>query len=186
MNEPNIRYLAGLVLRAKQNDSDAFAELYAKTYQKVYRYACHYLRDEFLAQDAVQEVYILVMKNLEKLSDPTLFIAWLNSISFHVCFDLSKKRRQNEHTSIDDTLADILEDSKPNINPETVAGKRDEESRLLAALEELPFLEHEVIVMRFFNDMKIDDIAKACDISKSTVKRYLAQGQEKLKSKLKG
>ena len=91
MNELNIAYLAGLVLRAKGNDSNAFAELYAMTYKKVYNYTRHYLRDDFLAQDALQEIYILALKNLSKLNDPTVFIAWLDRISFHVCFDMTKK-----------------------------------------------------------------------------------------------
>ena len=84
MSELNIQDIAGLVLRARQNDSDAFAELYALTYNKVYNYARHYLRDDFLAQDAMQEIYILALKNLSKLNELSLFIGWRNRISFNV------------------------------------------------------------------------------------------------------
>ena len=56
MKDMNIPYIAGLVIRAQHSDSDAFAELYALTYNKVYNYTRHYLRDDFLAQDAMQEV----------------------------------------------------------------------------------------------------------------------------------
>ena len=84
MKDMNIPYIAGLVIRAQHSDSDAFAELYALTYNKVYNYTRHYLRDDFLAQDAMQEVYILALKNIGKLNDPTVFIAWLNRICFHV------------------------------------------------------------------------------------------------------
>ena len=80
MKDMNIPYIAGLVIRAQHSDSDAFAELYALTYNKVYNYTRHYLRDDFLAQDAMQEVYILALKNIGKLNDPTVFIAWLNPI----------------------------------------------------------------------------------------------------------
>ena len=90
--EPDHNYIASLVTLAQHQDSNAFAELYAMTYNKVYNYACHYLKDEYLAQDAVQEVYISVLKNLGKLEDPLLFIAWLNKISFHVCYDICAKR----------------------------------------------------------------------------------------------
>ena len=55
MKDLNIPYIAGLVIRAQHSDSDAFAELYALTYNKVYNYTRHYLRDDFLAQDAMQE-----------------------------------------------------------------------------------------------------------------------------------
>ena len=43
MKDLNISYIAGLVIRAQHSDSDAFAELYALTYNKVYNYTRHYL-----------------------------------------------------------------------------------------------------------------------------------------------
>ena len=187
MKELNIPYIAGLVLRARQNDSDAFAELYALTYSKVYNYARHYLRDDYLAQDAMQEIYILALKNLSKLNDPTLFIAWLNRISFNVCFDMTKKRNASEYQ--DATPSDLLEAVEDNhiySNPEELLQKKEEHRRLMEALEQLPFQEHQVIAMRFFNNMKLEEIADACEISRSTVKRYLAHGQETLQKILKG
>ena len=47
-------YLASLVHRVQSNDSSAFAELYSLTYQKEYRFACSFLKDRELAQDALQ------------------------------------------------------------------------------------------------------------------------------------
>ena len=131
MKDLNIPYIAGLVIRAQHSDSDAFAELYALTYNKVYNYTRHYLRDDFLAQDAMQEVYILALKNIGKLNDPTVFIAWLNRICFHVCYDMT-------------------------------------------------------LIMRYYNDMKLEEIAAAMEISRSSVKRYIASGQEHLKESMKG
>ena len=186
MKELNTGYIAGLVLRARQDDSDAFAELYAMTYNKVYNYARHYLRDDFLAQDAMQEVYILALKNLSKLNGPTLFIAWLNRISFHVCFDMSKKLKSGDTESTDPELLEIVEDSHQDVNPEACYQKKDEYKRLMEALDKLPFQEKQVITMRFFNNMKLEEIAAACEISRSSVKRYLASGQETLRKLMKG
>lgn len=186
MKKLDIPYLTGLVLRAKQkNGSDAFAELYAMTYNKVYNYTRHYLRDDHLAQDALQEIYILILKNLPKLKDPTLFIAWMNRICFNVCFDMTQKRDRIDSQPLSPELADIIADKQPLSNPEMHFQQKDEHSRLMRAIECLPFHEHQVIVMRFFNNMKLDDIADACDISLSSVKRYLAHGQETLKQLLK-
>lgn len=75
MPELNHQHLARLVVRFKQQDTDAFAELYILTYNKVYNYARRYLKDEHLAQDAMQEVYLAAYRNIDKLSDPTLFVA---------------------------------------------------------------------------------------------------------------
>jgi RNA polymerase sigma-70 factor (ECF subfamily) len=177
--------MTSLVLQARQNNSDAFAELYAMTYNKVYNYTRHYLRDDFLAQDAMQEVYILALKNISQLNDPTLFIAWLNRICFHVCFDISKKLKASASQSMEPETLDTLEDDHPYANPEANAEYNDEHRRLAEALEQLPFHERQVIVMRFYNYMKLEEIAAACEISRSTVKRYLSQGQERL-SKILG
>lgn len=185
MNELNISYIAGLVLRAKANDSDAFAELYAMTYNKVYNYARHYLRDDYLAQDALQEIYILALKNLNKLNDATVFIAWLNRISFNVCYDMSQKLQQGNHYS-DPEVLEIVEDEHLYSNPEANYQKKDEHQRVNQALELLPFNEKQVLIMRFYNNMKLEEIAAAMDISRSSVKRYIASGQEKLKNILKG
>lgn len=186
MKELNHKYIAGLVIQAQHGDSDAFAELYGLTYNRVFNYACHYLRDTFLAQDAVQDVFILALRNLSKLNDPTLFIAWLNQISFRVCYDLCKKNQTNYGSITDPELMDILRDEKDSSNPEICSQKQDESDRLHAAIDALPVSEKQVIIMRYYNNMKIDDIARAMDISQSTVKRYINNGQAHLKATLKG
>lgn len=65
-------YLAKLVERTQMGDSDAFAELYTATYQKQYRFAYQYTKDSYLAQDILQDVYILVLKNIHTLKNPRL------------------------------------------------------------------------------------------------------------------
>ena len=80
MSVLDYQYIAKLVTRTMTGDSDAFAELYAATYQRLYHFAYHYLKDEYLAQDALQETYILVLKNIHSLKNPELFISWLNQI----------------------------------------------------------------------------------------------------------
>ena len=97
MEALDYKHIANLVSRAQSGDSNAFAELYAATYQRQYLYAYRYLKDEFLAQDALQETYILALKNLIKLKDPTLVISWLNQINFRVCYNLHKKQQRYNH-----------------------------------------------------------------------------------------
>ena len=173
-------YLASLVIRSQHDDSDAFAELYALTYNKVYNYACHYLKDTYLAQDAIQEVYISVLKNIHKIQDPTLFTAWLNQICFHICYDMAEKRNDACNIPGDDIL-ELVCDTKLVHNPEDFTFHKDFNERLSTAIKSLPLNERQVIVMRYYNNLKIDEIANALDISRSSVKRYLASGQTKLK-----
>ena len=185
MPEPNHQYLAGLVIRFKQRDADAFAELYALTYNKVYNYARHYLKDEYLAQDAMQEVYISAFRNIDKLSDPTLFIAWLNRISFHVCYDIQQKQYGRQDFA-DPELRELVRDEHLHSDPEALSLHLDEIARLHRALDELPFQERAVLIMRYYNDMKLDEIASTMELSLSTIKRYITSGKEHLARRLKG
>lgn len=184
MKEPDHSYIANLVIQSQKGNSDSFAEIYALTYNKVYNYACHYLRDTFLAQDAVQEIYILALKNIHKIKDPTLFIAWINQISFHVCYDICKKNNEN----YGDVASDIfmfMKDDTLYSNPEAQMVKADEHARLSKAIETLPLNEQQVIIMKYYNNMKLDTIADAIGVSKSSVKRYLLSGKTALLKILK-
>lgn len=184
MREPDIQHIAGLVIRARQNDSNAFAELYTLTYNKVYNYARNYLRDSYLAQDAMQEIYISALKNLNNLNDPTLFIAWLNRISFHVCYDMCRKANIS-NAVVDPEILALVHDEKLSSNPEAHFEREDEYTRLRNAMLQLPFTEKEVLTMRYYNSLKLEEIAAAMGISRSTVKRYIAAGHEHLKKLLK-
>ena len=179
MAELDYQYLAELVKKAQDGDSVAFAELYAATYQKLYRYACSYLNDKYLAQDAVQETYISVLKSLNKLKDPQLFISWLNQIAFRVCFRIQKQQAQYNEQCIMSTDDDfIMPDSSKD--PELQVIKVDQHDYLLKQIMKLPFSESQAITLRYLNDMPLSDIADLLDTSRSSVKRYLASGKKRL------
>lgn len=184
MNELNTTYIAGLVLRSKANDSDAFAELYSLTYNKVYNYTRHYLKDHELAQDALQEVYILALKNLHKLNDPTLFIAWLNRITFHVCYDMHQKYHLGDSQPFDVNALEQIANAPSADSPEEIYSKKENRELVNQALESLPFHEKELLIMRYYNNMKLDEIASSIGISLSSVKRHLLSAQKELKKRL--
>ena len=178
MPDFNHSYIGGLVLLAQENDSDAFAELYALTYKHIYNYAGHYLRDEYLAQDAVQETYISALKNIKNIKDPSLFVAWINQICFHVCYDMSEKG--DKGGEVNSEFLELLHDELTDHNPEAQLEAGNETDAVKAAVSKLPFNEQQVIVMRYYNEMKLEEIADALQISRSSVKRYLQSGKDHL------
>ncbi len=182
MAELDHKYLAKLVLWAQQGDSDSFAELYVATYQQQYRFAYRYLQDEYLAQDALQETYILALKNLTTLRDPQVFISWLNQINMRVCFAIYRRERRQE-VELDRYQQEWLFARDANgeaESPEKYVMQKDEQDRIMQKITALPFSESQVIQLRFFRNMKISEIAEMMEISQSSVKRYLSSGQKKL------
>lgn len=183
MKEPDYKQIGQLVILSQQGNSDAFATLYALTYNKIYNYACHYLRDTFLAQDAVQETYIRALKNISSLAEPEYFVSWLNKIAFNVCFDMTKAREGSAAPTEDEVMEQIF-DTYESHNPEASAQKRNEYERLYDAIDSLPFREQQAIKMKYFNKMKLEDIAKTLDISRSSIKRYIASGEDMLRRRM--
>ena len=181
--EPDHGHLASLVLKVQQGDMTAFSELYAQTYNKVYNYARHYLRDEYAAQDAVQEVYILVLRKIDTIENPLLFIAWLNQIAFRVCYDLGYRKTSGYQVMEDEFLAQFYDES-PASNPEASAIYDEELNLLRDAIQQLPTLQRNIVIMRYYNNMKLSDIASAMDLSLSSVKRYLERAKQDLHSRL--
>lgn len=184
MAELDYKYIADLVEHARTGDSDAFAELYAATYQKQYLFSYCYMKDEFLAQDALQETYIIALKNLSTLKDPKLFVSWLNQINFRVCFNMSNK--QSRYNSEMASYADGIEESHsdPAAGPEEQAIEVDHNKYILQQVLALPLSESQVIFLHYYKKMKLEEIAYMMEISKSTVKRYLASGKKHLETSL--
>lgn len=173
------QYLTSLVKQAQSGESDAFAELYLATYKMIYRFAFRYLRNEEDAQDAVQDTYIIVLKKIRMLKDPQLFVSWLNQIAFRVCFGIQKKKKEAEGAE-----GDLAQRTSELISsegqPEEAAIRIGEKIFIIRQILSLPFSESQVLILRYYNEMKIDDIASLLDISRSSVKRYLTSGKEKL------
>ena len=179
MEALDYQYLAELVRSAQDGDSNAFAELYAATYRQQFRYSLKYLRDESLAQDALQETFVRALRNIRKLKNPDLFIAWLNRINFRVCYDMKKARNEE--------LADLyseehLEQQHSHLGrTEEEVLKIDSKEYILRQIMNLPLTESQVILMKYYQEMKLDEIADIMNISRSTVKRYLRSGRGHLK-----
>lgn len=184
MSNLDYEYMAKLVIEAQNSSSDAFAELYAATYQKQYSFAYKYLKDSYLAQDALQETYILALKNLNTLKEPSLFISWLNQICFRVCFNMQRKQNRvtDDLLQFDDDIINNLHTGKQT--PEEHFMDNEQNKYIIKQVLALPLSESQAIILRYYDNLKIDDIAKFMNISKSTVKRHISNGLNRLKKHL--
>ena len=83
-----------LVVQAQNGDRDAFAALVQMTSDRMYALAARILRDNDLAEDALQGALITVWRQLPTLRDPDRFEAWVRRVLVHQCYAEARRRRQ--------------------------------------------------------------------------------------------
>lgn len=172
MSNLDIQYIAGLVPQAQEGDSNAFAELFAATYQKQFTFALSYLKDDLLAQEALQNAYIYALKNLSKLREPSLVVVWLNQITLRCCFRVQHRNCRltapEKHAASDD-------------NPENRLLEIDGYRYNVRQVMTLPFSEAQTILLSYLCGMKSGGIASLLEIRRSAVRQYIDAGRRRLK-----
>ena len=160
-------YIESLVQMTRDNDSNAFAELYAATYQIQYEYAYHYLGDEFLAKCAVQETYVKALLGINSLADSRLLIPWLNQLNFRICFGISK-------------TGSVEFSSHPDAGPENEIVEINGHQFYIRQILTLPFTEAQALILYVYNGLSYKETARLMDISKGSVQRAVSRGARHL------
>lgn len=163
MAKLDLTYITQLVLEAQQGSSEAFAELYAATYPEQYDFAYRYLSDEYLAQDALQQIYLQTLQELPSLTEPTLFLERLRFTGYRICY--MRKRTQ----------------SKSSVRLEQTTLAIDGIPYTISSILALPFTEAQILLMRYGDHLPEREIAHQMKLSRRSVRRYQLRGQQRLR-----
>ena len=157
------------------NVDAAFQRLVAEHGESVYNIALFTLNDEIMAQDATQEVYIRVYRNLHKFKGDARLSTWLYRIVKNVCYDLLKKRR-------DDRLEDAHERQLASdmLGPEAATLRDWKYERLREAVAHLPESQRMAVNLYYFQEQSYEEIAEIMDQPMGTIKSHLHRGKAAL------
>jgi len=160
-----------LVERARNGDHEAFTQLVSASAGRLYSAAKLILRDPDRAQDAVQEACVLAWRHVRALRDPEAWDAWLYRLTVRACYRLARTTRRRD-------LAEIHlatdEDGLPADSdfPMQVA----ERDRLSRELGRLTVEQRAVMVLHFYLDLPLTEVADILDIPAGTAKSRLHRG----------
>ncbi len=184
-NTPNYKIdnnkLARLVAKAQRNDQKAAEEVVNMVSGYIYYYSLSLLGDEDKASDAVQDILLNMLKKLSALEDPKAFLGWLKVMTSNYC--KTKLSREKEALSIDDGTWE-LEDSSDQVSPQ----KSVETSEVCAVVREavraLPVSLRESVLMFYFQQMSVRQIAETLEVNENTVKSRLFSARKNMKQYL--
>ena len=163
-----------LIKKAIKGDKQAFSEIIKEHKEYLYKTAFLYVKNEEEALEVLHETVYRGFLNINKLQKAKFFKTWITRILINVSLDLLKKKSKLE----------FLEDNLI-ISKEIKGVSIEEKLDLYRAIDLLEDNYKTVIIMMYFNDLKIKDIAKIIDIPEGTVKTYLRKAKQTLKHLLK-
>jgi len=139
---------------------------------RLYRTAMGILGNPHDAADALQEAGLKAFRYFATLSDPDAGPAWLTRILVNTCYDVGRRRSRVTPTGLG-----VVESSGGYTTPET-------DWALLDALQQLSPEQRTTVVLRFFQDLSIPQIAQVMAVPEGTVKSRLHASMGKLRAVL--
>ena len=169
-----------LVLSAKNGNKKAFDKLYELTSNEVWFTCVSLLKDEENAKDIMQETYITAFLKLDTLKDEEKFCSWLTAIATNKS---KNKLKGKVEYQIDDEVLIAKTETDELMLPEEYINKAEKRKVLLQIIEDtLSFNQYQVVLMFYFNELSIAEIAQALEISEGTVKSRLNSSRAKMKT----
>ena len=169
-----------LVLSAKNGNKKAFDKLYELTSNDVWFTCISLLKDEENAKDIMQETYITAFLKLDTLKNEEKFCGWLTAIATNKS---KNKLKGKVEYQIDDEVLIAETETDELMLPEEYINKAEKRKVLLQIIEDtLSFNQYQVVLMFYFNELSIAEIAQALEISEGTVKSRLNSSRAKMKT----
>ena len=181
---------AALIQRCASGEEGACAELVSGHERMVYTLALNLLGDRDEALDLSQEVFLRVFRTLQGFRGQSSLKTWIYRIVINQARNRQRfwrRRRRADQVSLDQHVAEHGELTQPGdgTSPDRVLARKELASRLWAALDELPFDQRTVVILREVDGLSYDEIAFSLGVAIGTVKSRLTRARQALRLQLR-
>ena len=173
----------------KRQDAGLLDELIVRYQHRLLRYLLYLTSNREMAEDLFQEVWMRVLVRGAQFNGKSRFETWLFTIARNLAIDQRRKRTVNSLDELidgagDDDRAMTFEVAAGGPTPFDHVSSLEDREKIAAALLELDTLHREVMVLRFHEEMSLEEIAKVTRAPLSTVKSRLYRGLAMIKPRL--
>ena len=171
-----------LVLRARDGDQRAYADLMQRYKDSIYFMSLKMVNNKDDAMDLTIETFGKAFENIEKYKPDFAFSTWLFRIATNNCIDFIRKKRINMvsiHSLTDDEGEERQLDIKAdNLNPEETSIKKQQKETIKLIVDKLPLRYRTLITLRYFDELSYEEIAVQLDLPLGTVKAQLFRARD--------
>ena len=173
----------GLIERLQNGDKSAFDEFYKLTSPKAYFIALKITQNEHDAEDILQESYIKALEKLNEIDVSQNAMSWFCRIVANKSRDLLKSKKPLVFEGEDENFFEEIPEDKTEFCPEENLNQEELRLEVMAAIDELTDEKRACIMMMYFGEMSVKEIAESIELPESTVKNRLYTARKDLKSK---
>lgn len=160
-------------IEAMANDLPEFADLVRMHQRMVFSIACHFLHDRALAEEVAQDVFMRLHDKIGSLRSGAAVSSWLYRATSNRCIDYARSRRQNLN------LDDIPEPAVESVARDPLMARRIQQT-----IASLPPKARIVVILRYQEDLDVEEISKVLGWRLNTVKSQLHRSMAMLRKKL--
>ncbi len=173
--------ISHLVEKIKKGDNKSFEKLYKLTEREVWFTCISFLKNETTAQDIMQETYITAFLKIQSLEKSSQIRSWLNRIAVNKCKNYLKGKGEIQ---LDDEIFEnqAIVDERISNPEEYISDKAKREIILSIMQEVLSDVQYQTVIMHYFNEMTVDEIAEVFECSRGTVLSKLNYSRAKMKT----
>lgn len=176
--------LAHLVKRANKGNLEAFSQIYNEFYKPVFYIGLKITGNEYDAGDVVQETMLCLYKDLPNIKDPNLLVALVNRIATCRSVDILRAKKRVSVIEEDDEAFESGADLEAEFIPQEYVERAEQRELVLKAVEALNEEQKAVILLFYYEDLPIKEIAHILDVSESLVGTRLFRARKAIKQKL--
>jgi RNA polymerase sigma-70 factor (ECF subfamily) len=185
VRQESLEISAGL----KRQDAGLLDGLIVRYQHRLLRYLLYLTGNREQAEDLFQEVWMRVLVRGAQFNGQSRFETWLFTIARNLLIDLRRKRTMSSldelfESGSDEDRSTTLELADKDPTPFDHFASMEDRERIAASLLEVDVLHREVLVLRFHEEMSLEEIAKVTRAPLSTVKSRLYRGMAMIKPKL--
>lgn len=170
--QPGAEPDAALIDASRRGDRTAFGQLVARYQRAVFAVAFSNVRDRALSDDITQDTFVAAWRGLAELRDVTRLPAWLCGIARNLARDTCKRRRR-------ETTGDLPEVATAP-TPFDAVSDADSERLIAAALARVPDVYREPLVLYYYEQRSVEDVARLLGITARTANKRLSRGRRYL------
>lgn len=167
----------------KKGSHEAFCDIYKIYYNRLLRFGNIFCNDKHLTENIIQDFFIKMFKNPEKLNHViNLEVYLFKSIKQNIISELNKETRR---TIIRKLVID-LDEKNESVEQKLIHEELSKERILWlkSHIDSLPIRQKEIIYLRFYEGLSYDQITQLTSLSNQVARNYVSRALEKLRDKI--